>query len=301
MIMWLSRMTRIGMVVIVLSALIFSGCFRKFIKSDGEIEAHYAMQEVKPVFTQEGNGSEFLHYAEMKPTGVKPLLFFIHGAPGAWYGWMKQLDDSILQSRFDMVSVDRPGYGKSKGFQNPVPLGRQAELLASILKKLKKNREVILVARSYGSPVACRIAMDYPELVQGMVLISSAVDPAHEKFFWFSDLGKKSWVRALLPDAINLATDEKFKHQEDLNELLPCWNSLNIPVRILVGENDNIVDPLNSRFLDSVLFNSPHQLIRLAGVDHLVSYRKPEIVRKEILELSQYLLASSQRQVDDRH
>lgn len=263
----------------------WSGCFRKFIKSDRDIEKHYQSKTVKPEFDFFETPTGKIHFVRFSPSSLKPLLVFIHGAPGAWYGWMNLLDDSILQKNFEMVAMDRPGYGKSEAGPQSLSISEQAKRISFLLKNLKGNRDVILVGRSYGSPVAARLAMDYPDLVQGMVLISSAVDPSHEKFFWFSGLGKNDFFRRLIPHPINRATDEKFKHVEELRQLLPCWSQIRVPVRIMVGENDNIVDPVNSQFLDSVLVNSPHSVISLPGVDHLISYRKPDLVRNEIFEM----------------
>ena len=34
-----------------------------------------------------------------------PMLLLIHGAPGAWWGYMNMLDDTVLQKKFHIVSV----------------------------------------------------------------------------------------------------------------------------------------------------------------------------------------------------
>jgi pimeloyl-ACP methyl ester carboxylesterase len=42
------------------------------------------------------------------------------------------------------------------------------------------------VGRSYGAAIAAKLAMDYPDLVKKLFLISPACAPKLEKYWWFS-------------------------------------------------------------------------------------------------------------------
>ncbi len=264
---------------------LFPSCFRKFIKSDKEIEKHYAHSALKPQHFEYDTLGRHLHYAMMGSDTSKPLVVFIHGAPGAWYGWMNLLDDTMLQQHCRMVAVDRPGYGKSNYGQPLNSLEEQGKMLFHLLQKEKHGQKVILVGRSYGSPIAACLAAECPTMVDGLLLVSSAVDPEKEKFYWFSPLGKKKLVQKLLPTPINMATAEKYSHTEELRKMLPLWASVTQHSIVMQGGKDNIANPCNGRFIDSVLINSPHRYVFFPNQDHFITFHKPKEVREAVLEL----------------
>src|SRR5438045_1423598 len=72
--------------------------------SDAEIAKHYKDQPIKPKLKYLTYKSYHIHHAVVGDSS-KPLLLFIHGAPGAWYSPMKLLDDPQLQKNFRMVSL----------------------------------------------------------------------------------------------------------------------------------------------------------------------------------------------------
>ncbi len=264
---------------------VLPSCFHKFIKSDKEIERHYAHSALKPQHFEYDTLGRHLHYVMIGKDTTKPLVVFIHGAPGAWYGWMNLLDDSLLQLHCRMVAVDRPGYGKSSYGKPLNSLEQQSRMLHQLLQKEKHGQKVILVGRSYGSPIAAYIAAEYPSLVDGLLLVSSAVDPEKEKFYWFSPMGKRKLVRWLLPTPINMATDEKYSHLGELQKMLPIWPKVTQPSILMQGGKDNIADPRNGRFIDSVLIHSPHRYIFFTDQDHFITFHKPMEVREAVLEL----------------
>ncbi len=47
--------------------------------------------------------------------------------------------------------------------------------------ELVVNQKTILVGHSLGGPVIARTAMDYPDLVDGLILVGGSIDPEMEK------------------------------------------------------------------------------------------------------------------------
>lgn len=108
--------------------------------------------------------------------GAGPVLLCIHGgAPGA-FGWgnFGQNVEAFSQ-RFRMLVVDLPGYGGSQKHGVPTT-GRAlfaATVFAALLQELGIRRAHVLGLATGGS-VAMRLAIDHPELVDRLILVSSA-------------------------------------------------------------------------------------------------------------------------------
>lgn len=92
-----------------------SSCFllNRYIYTDKELSEHYYNKKIKPTYHQVSFLGKSIHYAKISRNDSLPLLIFIHGAPGAWYGYLNLMDDSLLQEHFSMIALDRLGDGKS--------------------------------------------------------------------------------------------------------------------------------------------------------------------------------------------
>jgi pimeloyl-ACP methyl ester carboxylesterase len=270
--------------LLVLLITCLTGCFfRKWRMSDRQIQAHFANRAVKPTFFTIENDSLKLFVASIGSDTLPPLLL-IHGAPGSWYGYLRMMDDSILQNRFHILSVDRPGYGKSrKGRKAVTSITTQAQWIVNALNLNHSGKPAIVLGRSFGSPVAARLAIMYPSRVKHLILVSSPLDPEKEKFFWFSKWGKMAPVQLFMDRHINLATAEKYTHVAELRQLEPLWPKLNVPVTLLQGGKDWLVDPSNLDYAKKVLAGKPAEFIFLPEAGHLITNSHPELIRKLIL------------------
>ncbi len=278
------------LIALLIVAIVLPGCIHDFLLSDSKVETHYSKKQRKPKFRLfEGKNGRHVHYAETG-SDTLPLVFFIHGAPGAWHYYINYLDDSTLLEHAHMISVDRPGYGKSDYGKSLTSIREQARLLHAIIVERSNNQPVILVGRSYGGPIAARIAMDYPADVHALVMLAPALDPAKEKFWWFSKPAKSSIVSWLLPDAVNVASEEKFSHVKELEEMLPLWDSVRAPSTVVVGSADNIVDTANFSFAKRKLRNAKSKkFIWIKDAPHNISDTQPALVREIILDYADSL------------
>lgn len=255
------------------------GCFKRHILSDSDIEAHYEKKKFRPRFGKYPlNDTSGVHFALSGPDTL-PLVVLIHGAPGAWYGYMEYVDDTLLQKHMQLLSVDRPGYGKS-GRRAVTSIEEQARRIHPLIDSMRHGRRVLVVGRSYGAPIAARLAADYPQDVSELVLIAPAVAPELEKFWWFSKPVNSNWMRWMFPAAINRASDEKFTHREELRRLEPLWDSIRAPITAVQGDNDAIADTANLTWLQRKLTDKKHRFIRLKGVGHMITEERPEFVQQ---------------------
>jgi pimeloyl-ACP methyl ester carboxylesterase len=261
-----------------------NACLGRYIYTDKEIAAHYANQPVKPTFKYFSfKGKQLFYAASGNPD--KPLLVLIHGSPGAWYGYMNLLDDSVLQAHFYMVAMDRLGYFKSRNKRSFVSINEQAESIDSLIQALNvKQQAYFLFGRSYGAPIASVIASNRNEQVKHLYLISPAMDPKTEKFFWFSRLGKWWIVRIFLPKALNTATDEKYAHAAELIKTQAVLPSVTCSTTVMTGTADWIVDTTNFDYCKRELIRAKARFIKLNGVGHLITYERPDLIKSMLLD-----------------
>ena len=268
-------------------SLFLQNCFlNKYIYTDKELKEHYKNKTLSPQYKTQTFLGKKIHYVVMNKNDSLPLLVFIHGAPGAWYGYLNLIDDSLLQTKFKMISVDRLGYGKSTYGKAELSTQLQALSIKQIIDAENKyNKKVILVGRSYGAPIAAWLAINYPQKINELVMISAVIDPSKEKFYWFSSLGKWKIVQLLLPKMLNVATKEKYAHPNEMKLMLPKWKKLYTSTSVITGQNDKIADTLNFTFAKRYLINCPTNFILLKNTGHLVTYEQPEFIKNLLLKL----------------
>jgi pimeloyl-ACP methyl ester carboxylesterase len=266
-------------------SFLLSACFGKYFMSDKEIEAYYKSHQPKPQFLSYDTLETSIHFAFANPTNDSlPLLILIHGAPGAWYGYIEFLEDSFLLRNFRIISVDRPGYGKSNKKRPITSIEEQAKLLKPLVK-LAKGKPCFVLGRSYGAPIAACMAYDNPTAINGLFLIAPAADPKLEKFWWFSKPVYYPPLRWIFPKVIRTASDEKFAHQKELNKILPIWSSINQNAVIAQGGKDFIIYRQNGNFVDSLMTCSSHCYYFLPQNGHLITKENPQFVKEKLIEL----------------
>lgn len=262
--------------------LFFWGC-KGWELSDQQVAAYYAGKALKPSFHQVDTLGRTLHYAKLGHDSL-PLLFLVHGAPGSWQGYFNLMNDPELQERFLMVSIDRPGYGKSDYGDALVSIEDQARMMHAILARYPNNRPIILLGRSFGSPIVAQLAAEYPELVDALVMLAPPIDPQLEKFWWFSPLGRWRYAQKFLPDEVNVATLEKYAHARELKKLDRKWDKIHKPSTVIQGGKDWIVEPRNLLFAERKMRNAPLKLVYVAEQDHDISTNRPDLVKKYVLQ-----------------
>lgn len=218
-------------------------------------------------------------------TGLEhgPLVLFIHGSPGRWNDFAYVMTDERLAARARLVSVDRLGWGGSAAGGLEPSLREQARALAQLLRSLAEHRPAVVVGHSLGGPVAARLAVDAPELVDALVLVAPSVDPELETPTWFQQIGRTRLVRAILPDVLRRADDEIRPLRADLEELAPRWRELRLPIFVQQGLDDALVPAANADFVERVATNAALVVERLPDQGHLIPWERPAELAELIL------------------
>lgn len=217
----------------------------------------------------------------------KPMLIYIHGAPGSSQDFIPYLQDEELADRFFMVVPDRPGYGYSDLGKSLIDIEKQAELLSPLLN-LNRNKEKapLLVAHSYGGPVAARMAMAEPEKVGSLLMLATAISPDHEKIFFFNKPIGWPPFRMLLPAPFRVANDEKLSHEDELRKMLPLWEKLPHRTRFVHGYKDKIVPFKNSPAIAERMTSAKVDSLYNDKMNHLIIFNSPELIKEQIFDLA---------------
>ncbi len=224
-----------------------------------------------------------IEYVEAAPPAgeIRQLLVFVHGTPGSLRAFRSYLADPLLRERFHMISVTRVGW--TAGAERAEPsLDIQARALRPILEMDRSGRGAILMGHSYGGPVIARAAMDYPELVGGLVFIAATGDPELSGPRWYN-YASFWWPEFILGKRLMGANDEIMAVRPQLARMLPRWEKLAVPALIVQGDEDNLVHPENADFLRRRLANS--RLLPRPGGDHFILWGDMPAIRDAVIDM----------------
>lgn len=100
-----------------------------------------------------------------------PPVLMIHGASANAREFTGTLAPR-LSGAHRVFMADRPGHGYSDRPEDGEELAVQAKQMAGVLKTLAPGEKAVIVGHSFGGAVALRLALDHPELVDGVVLLA---------------------------------------------------------------------------------------------------------------------------------
>ncbi len=228
-------------------------------------------------------GSVNIHYTHTGKDSLG-LVLFVHGSPGSSADMLRYLTKPALQS-CQLIAVDRPGFGYSAFGRAEPSLGRQAECLAALLRKYP-FRPSVLVGHSYGGPVIGRVAMDYPELVDGMVIIAGALDPRLEPHYWWQKPLNWPIIENLLPPVFRVSNQEILPLKSELEAMADRWGEINCAVTVVQGLKDKLVHPENYLFAKTNMVNAEWLTIDTMPNDgHFILWTKEDEIVKHILQM----------------
>jgi len=226
-----------------------------------------------------------MHYVQAGDT-TGPAVIFVHGSPGSLSAFIHFLGDTSLTSRALLITADRPGFGYSN-FGNAEPsMKEQAAALKPLLERFKNNKPLILVGHSLGGPVIARMAMDYPDLVDGLIIVAGSVDPELEpNETWFRAPLATPFLSWILPRSMRASNEEIYQAKPELERMLPLWKNITCPVIVIQGTKDSLVPAGNADFAKKMLVNAPVEVVMIEGMDHFVPWSNPELIHDAIVKM----------------
>jgi pimeloyl-ACP methyl ester carboxylesterase len=103
--------------------------------------------------------------------GEGPPLVFIHGLIERWTQWVEQL--SAFASSHRVIAIDLPGFGDSPMPAEKISVSGYARTIEKLLDALEVSAAAF-VGHSMGGFTSVELAINFPERVERLVLISPA-------------------------------------------------------------------------------------------------------------------------------
>ena len=281
----IARTLKIIFLLLVLAITIsFHSCM-SFRMSPREIDDYFKQRNVAAHQQSYATHSREIHYVSAGDS-TKALVLFIHGSPGSLSAFIHFLADTSLLRKGFLITTDRPGFGYSNFGRGVASLKEQAEILKPILEKYKGNRPVVLIGHSLGGPLIARMAMDYPELVDGLIIVAGSIDPALEPDeMWFRAPLATPFLSWLLPRSLRASNEEIYHLKPELEEMLPRWSEISCPVIVIQGKKDSLVPAENAEFAKRHLVNAPVEFVFKDEMDHFVPWSNPELIHDAIVRM----------------
>lgn len=227
-----------------------------------------------------------LEYVEVNTPGAagekKQLIVFVHGTPGSYTAFAPYLNDPIMREHFHMISVTRPGWIDNGSVKVP-SLDAQAKALQPIINMDQSGKGAILMGHSYGGPVIARTAMDYPELVAGLIFVATTADPKFSGPRWYNRFAVVL-PRFILGASLKGANAEIMLLRSQLEAMRPRWKDLEMPVLIVQGDQDFLVNPRNADFMNQMLVNADVTYLKREGQGHFVLWEEAALIRDTLIE-----------------
>lgn len=215
------------------------------------------------------------------------LIVFIHGTPGSWTIFGPQFQSDVLTSHARLIGLDRPGWGQTRmNSVAPESLLEQSVLIGQAIEALLEAyaaEKIILVGHSYGASLVTRIALDYPNIVDGVVTLAGDLDPNIPAENWYNKIASKAPVRWFMTDAMERANNEVKAISPGLSLMEDRWKKINAPVLVVQGEKDTLVKPQHADYAEKIETNHQVKVIRFKDAGHLLHVTHAEAVNDLIL------------------
>ena len=252
-----------------------------------------------------------LHFLDPNPEG-NPVVLLLHGLGANGSSWTLQFDP-LIQEGFRPIAPDTPGFGESPYDGKGWTLQRSAAAMSELVQELVPA-PVHVVGISMGGTIAQQIAIDFPRLVNTLVLVNT--------FAILRPTRLSGWLyflqRFILVHTLGLSTQAKFvaarifpgENQQVMRDLLieqitqadprayraamrslGLFNStrkldqIKAPTLVVTGDRDTTVPMANQRNLADQIHGAKHVFIPDAG--HAVTIDQPETFNLELVKFLQ--------------
>lgn len=278
----MKRTVPILILVLGLWLVLAQSCFT-FRTPDKKVIASFREKGIELKTRYVKSGDYTIHYVQ-SGADTLPTLVFIHGTPGSWTAFEPYHADSLLLSRFRMISIDRPGFGYSN-FGKAINQEQQSALMLPVIRSFKNGKPLWLVGHSLGGATVLQLELDSPGISDGLVIISGSIDPALEKPERWRYVVAHTPLKLLLPGAFRPSNEELIYLKEDLKIMKPRLAELRAPVLFIHGDTDKWVPPSNVDFGMKMLTGSAKLDTAWISGGHFIPWTAFESVRDYLLSV----------------
>ncbi len=247
------------------------------------------------VVTEQG----LVHYEKF---GEGPPVVLLHGWLGSWHLWRNTMD--ALGEHFCMYALDFWGFGETMPSDATYSVNDFVRMVAQFMEQLGIPGAPV-IGHSMGGTVALMTAMDYPSLVQKVVVVGSPIEGSSLSFAlrlvsykpsaliawyapilirivlrWKGPLDSEvvpTWYRMQVKDLSRTSLESFLISIATLREtdLRARLNDIQVPTLGIYGIYDNVVDPNQHKLLKKGLNTASIEMLNRSK--HFPMLDEPEV------------------------
>ena len=129
------------------------------------------------------------------------------------------------------------------------------------------------------------MAMEYPELVSGIVILAGSICPEEEAPEKWRPFFTHPLFKAILPKTLTASNEELMYFKKEVLALGKPWDNVVSPALVIHGTKDALVPFGNAAYAMERLVNAKKKhLIAIPGANHFIPWVNYTTVRTGILE-----------------
>ena len=131
-----------------------------------------------------------------------------------------------------------------------------------------------------------RMAMDYPELIDNLIIVAGSIAPDLEPYEkWFRIPMDFTPISILIPASFRASNHEILYLKPELEKMLPLWKNIRQPVIVIQGGKDFLVNPKNADFAEKMLVKAKSlKIVRVDTMNHFMPWSHPQLIKNAMLE-----------------
>jgi alpha-beta hydrolase superfamily lysophospholipase len=254
-------------------------------------------------FSNQENQS--IYYQTWLPDeSARAVLLIAHGL-NEHCGRYQHLAEYFVKEGYAIFGFDYPGHGKSEGTRSYVKdFSEFTETLLIYIEKIKEwqpNLPIFIVGHSMGGLVGAHLLIDHPDQVAGAILSGSLILVPDNISPLTITIGKiistilpklglaaidssglsrdPNIVQAYIADPLvftgKVTTNLSIKMNQAMDRVVTDGGKINLPLLLLHGKADYIVDPVSTQFLYDLVSSENKKIIYYEGFYHEI-YNEPE-------------------------
>lgn len=195
------------------------------------------------------------------------------------------MQTDLARESFRCVAVDRPGYGETLSTKRVGYVDQQVEVLSRFLNDwANPDLPLCIVGHSYGAVVAATLARVLKEKlsISGMVLVAGVIDSSRQHSRWYHSLMELPMVKWFLGKGRRRSVLEMKRVVPALESLAEYWSNVSMPVQLIHGSDDWIVDFENSEYAYQEVGDEYAILHRIEAAGHDLPQSHPEMIAKSV-------------------
>lgn len=227
-----------------------------------------------------------IHYTLVSSDSSLPLAVFVHGSPGSSSNFLNYASDTVLLKKYNVLLLDRPGFGYSEFGKSEPSISTQATILNEVVSQFGYSHKV-LVGHSLGGPIICKMAMDETNDIDGLLIVAGSVSPELEPDEKWRKPLSRNWISWVLPKSFRVSNEEIIPTKEELELMESQWSKIVCDVQIIQGGKDKLVPAGNEDYAEKMLVNAHSvKVYRLEDQNHFIPFTTPELIIEALARFS---------------